>query len=102
MADEKQNNGPKLSLNRKSSGNQTLSSSQGSKKVQVEVRKKRVIVDPKARKLELEQEAAAKKAEAEAQAKAEALRKDPHAKEITSMEDLAKDWGLNCEKSKHS
>ena len=32
----------------------------------------------------------------------EALRKDPHAKEITSMEDLAKDWGLNCEKSKHS
>ncbi|MDY5722464.1 MAG: hypothetical protein SPK55_07785 [Succinivibrio sp.] len=33
---------------------------------------------------------------------AEALRKDPHAKEITSMEDLAKDWGLNCEKSKHS
>ena len=26
----------------------------------------------------------------------------PHAKEITSMEDLAKDWGLNCEKSKHS
>lgn len=33
---------------------------------------------------------------------AEALRKDPHSKEITSMEDLAKDWGLNCEKSKHS
>ena len=33
---------------------------------------------------------------------AEALRKDPHAKEITSMEDLAKDWGLNCEKRKHS
>ncbi|MDD5867825.1 MAG: translation initiation factor IF-2 [Succinatimonas sp.] len=89
MADEKQNNGPKLSLNRKSSGNQTLSSSQGSKKVQVEVRKKRVIVDPKARKLELEQEAAAKKAEAEAQAKAEALRKEQEAQAKAEAEKKA-------------
>ncbi|MGN0915296.1 MAG: translation initiation factor IF-2 [Succinivibrio sp.] len=67
----------RMSLKKKTSPTMTLSSSTGgTKKVQVEVRKKKIVFDPKERKAQLEQEAAAKaKAEEEAKAMEEARKK---------------------------
>ncbi|MGN1280430.1 MAG: translation initiation factor IF-2 [Succinivibrio sp.] len=68
MNEENQDIAPKrMSLKKKSSGTVTLQNGGSSKKVQVEVRKKKVIIDPKERKAQMEMEALAKqKAEEEA------------------------------------
>ncbi len=74
--------GPKLSLKKKTSGTMTLNhTSSGPKNVQVEVRKKKVLVNPEERKAQLAQEAAAKKA-----AEEEALRQA----ELKKIEDAKK------------
>ena len=75
--EENLNNAPKrMSLKKKSPSTLTLNNAGGQKKVQVEVRKKKVLIDPKERKAQLEQEALAKEKEAqEAKARAEAQEK---------------------------
>ncbi|WP_031491855.1 translation initiation factor IF-2 [Succinivibrio dextrinosolvens] len=81
MSEEKEQTGaaPKrMSLKKSSSSNAAM---QGTKKVQVEVRKKKIIVDPKARKAQLEAEALEKKAAEEQAAKEEQERKAKEAAE---------------------
>ena len=81
MSEEKEQTGaaPKrMSLKKSSSSNAAM---QGTKKVQVEVRKKKIIVDPKARKAQLEAEALEKKAAEEQAAKEELERKAKEAAE---------------------
>src|SRR5574344_104985 len=67
MSEENKNGAPKRMSLKKSSGSGAVV--QGSKKVQVEVRKKKVIIDPKQRKAQLEAEALERKAAEEAAAK---------------------------------
>ncbi len=74
MSEEKQETGaPKRMSLKKSSGTSAV---QGTKKVQVEVRRKKVIVDPKARKAQLEAEEAERKEAEERALKEEAERKE--------------------------
>ncbi len=87
MSEEKeQTSGAPRRMSLKKSSSSTAAV-QGTKKVQVEVRKKKIIVDPKARKAQLEAEALEKKA-AEAQAlKEEQERKAKEAAEKAAAEE---------------
>src|SRR5574344_970448 len=73
MSEENKNGAPKRMSLKKSSGSGAVV--QGSKKVQVEVRKKKVIIDPKQRKAQLAAEALERKAAEEAAAKEAAAKK---------------------------
>ncbi|MDY6416252.1 MAG: translation initiation factor IF-2 [Succinivibrio dextrinosolvens] len=89
MSEEKEQTGaaPKrMSLKKSSSSNAAM---QGTKKVQVEVRKKKIIVDPKARKAQLEAEALEKKAAEEKAAKEEQERKAKEAAEKAAADKAA-------------
>ena len=86
--------GPKLSLKKKTSGTMTLNhTSSGPKNVQVEVRKKKVLVNPEERKAQLAQEAAAKKAAEEEALRQAELKKIEEAKKAQEAKAEAEGQG---------